>query len=119
DHRHPTAGGLWLDAGVTPENFLEPIVRAGPQLVLIVDAVAFGGLPGACRLLETADLDTGAISTHAGSLQLVHRYLEARSPAGVKVLGIQPERIEPGEGLSPAVAEAVRRVAATLSDLLA
>ena len=39
DARHPDASGVWLDAGVVPENYLEIIARANPDTVLIVDVV--------------------------------------------------------------------------------
>jgi hydrogenase maturation protease len=112
-------GGVWLDAGVAPENLLEPIVRTNPDTVLFVDAVAFGGFPGECRLMDAAALDTMAVSTHAGSLGMLSDYLVARTGARVRVLAIQPERIDTRAGLSPAVATSVVELAELLSDLQA
>ena len=119
DGRRPAAGGVWLDAGIVPENFLEPIARTNPDTVLIVDAVDFGGLPGVCRLMDAAAMHTAAVSTHAGSLSLLSDYLSARTGARIKVMAIQPETIEVREGLSQAVEESVLQLTATLSELLA
>jgi hydrogenase 3 maturation protease len=119
DARHRGTRGVWLDAGIAPENFLEPIVRTNPDTVLIVDAAAFGGLPGECRLLDASALDTVVLSTHAGSLGLLREYLSARSGARLGVLAIQPERLAVGEGLSAAVETSVRELAALLSEVLA
>ena len=118
DARSPASRGVWLDAGVAPENFLEPIVRTKPDTVLIVDAVAFGGIPGECRLIDATAIDTVVMSTHAGSLGMLRDYLTARTNARIQVLGIQPERIDAREGLSQPVENSVRELAVLLSNVL-
>jgi len=118
DARHPAAQGVWMDAGVAPENFLEPIVRTNPETILIVDAVAFGGFPGERRLMDVTAIDTFAVSTHAGSLAMLGDYLLARTGARIQIMAIQPERIV-GDGLSQAVETSVLKLTAMLSDLLA
>ena len=119
DARHPDAPGDWLDAGVAPENFLEPIVRTNPDTVLIVDAVAFGGAPGECRLIDATAIDTVVVSTHAGSLSMLSDYLTARTNARIQVIAIQPERIDARESLSAPVETSVLELAALLSNVLA
>ena len=118
DQRRPECPGVWIDAGVAPENFLGPIARTNPDTVLIVDAVNFRGAPGEYRLLETSEMDMVVLSTHAGSLSRLGEYLAARAGARIHALGIQPERIDVREGLSQPVARSVRELAAMLSDLL-
>lgn len=118
DAKPPEAPGVWLDTGVTPENFLEPIVRTNPDTMLIVDAVAFGGLPGDCRLLDATELHSTAVSTHAGSLHMLSEYLSARIGARIRVLAIQPQRTGPSEELSEPVEKSVVELAALLSDIL-
>ncbi len=118
DARDGEAPGVWIDAGVAPENHLERIARPDPDTVLIVDAVDFGGSPGECRLIEPAALDNVVISTHAGSLSMISDYLRARCSARVDVIGIQPERIDPREGLSESVARSAEKLAGMLSDLM-
>jgi hydrogenase 3 maturation protease len=119
DARSPTARGVWLDVGVVPENFLEQIAQQYPDTVLIVDAVAFGGLPGECRLMDATAMDTAVVlSTHAASLGMLSDYLSARTRARVQVIGIQPERIDAREGLSQPVEKSVRELTEVLSNLL-
>lgn len=118
DARRPGTPGVWLDAGVAPENFLEPVAKTNPDTVLIVDAVAFGGLPGELRLLDPATMDTVALSTHAGSLRMLSDYLSARTGARTVIIAIQPERIDAREGLSQPVERAVRELMTMLADIL-
>lgn len=109
---------FWIDAGATPENYLEPIVLTNPDTVLIVDAVHFDGIPGECRLLDPDAMEMAVLSTHAGSLRMLGQYLSTRTGARLLVLGIQPERIDLCEGLSDPVATSVRELASMLSELL-
>ena len=79
EQHRPGTPGAWIDAGVAPENYLGSIARTNPDVVLIVDAVNFGGAPGECRLLDTNTTDTVVLSTHALSLKMLADYLSART----------------------------------------
>ena len=110
--------GVWIDAGVAPENFLERIARTNPDVVLIVDAVDFGGTPGECQIMDINIMEMVVISTHSLSLRMLGDYLAIRTDARVSVLAIQPEVIDMGEGLSDPVARSVHAMSVLLSDLL-
>jgi hypothetical protein len=58
-------------------------------------------------------LAAGGLSTHAGSLALAAEYVCRRRRRGVavRILGIQPADVSPGEGLSEQVARGVERLA--------
>ncbi len=109
--------GRVIDAGIAPENHLEPIVRDEPDTVLFVDAVDFGGRPGSVRMLDARTLAAGGVSTHATSLGVIHDYLSARSPARVVLVGIQPGRLRLGAALSEEVATSVEAIASFIEDL--
>ena len=100
-----------VDGGMVPENHLEKIVLHNPEAILLVDAGDFGGEAGEWRLLEPDDVLLAGVSTHAGSPQLLAKYLEARTGARVGMLVIQPGDVSEGEGLSP-------EVSATMNQLL-
>ena len=107
------AGALpWpvLDAATAPESFLGKIVDAKPGTVLLVDALHFGGSPGAVRLLEREQLGGLSPSTHGPSPVMFFQALLAVHACRTLVLGIQPERLEVGAGLSEPVLGAVRLV---------
>ena len=117
DARPSHAGGVWLDVGVAPENYLEHVARLRPDVILVVDAVDFGAGPGSSMLVDPLDLACCTCSTHSGSLDLPLRYWSVRPGAYVQVLAIQPGSIAPGRGLSPPVAAAVKSVAGWLAAL--
>ena len=104
-------GHAWcVDAGTAPENQLEFLARYGPDTVVFIDAVDFGGSPGESRLFHAETFGTDSVSTHAASLQLLAEYLRRRGVRQVVVLAIQPETAR-GLALSPRVQQAVERLA--------
>lgn len=89
--------------------------------VIVVDAVRSGAAPGTVHRLGTGAGWPGAGSTHAlGVAEAVElaRALD-RLPARLELYGIEGERFEPGEGLTPPVARAVRALARELRERLA
>ena len=100
-----------VDGGFVPENHLEVVASKNPDTILMIDAADFGGQPGEVRLLQPGDVALAGISTHAGSPQMLGKYLEARTGARVALLAIQPKDTSEGNELSP-------EVSATLKDLV-
>ena len=100
-----------IDGGFVPENHLEIVARKNPDTILMIDAADFGGTPGEARLLQPGDVALAGISTHAGSPQMLGKYLEARTGARVALLAIQPKDTSEGNELSP-------EVSATLTELV-
>jgi hydrogenase 3 maturation protease len=107
-----------IDAGVAPENYLEKAAREHPDGVLMADAADLGAPPGTCRVLPLEALAHAGLSSHALSVGLAARYLEARTGARVQVLAIQPCTVAPGDTLSGAVSEAVDGLATRLARLM-
>ncbi len=110
--------GCVIDAGIAPENHLEPVVRDEPDSILLVDAVDFGGDPGSVRILDARALGAGGLSTHATSLGAICDYLGARSAARAVLIGIQPGRLRLGAGLSDEVSRAVEALAGHIAALV-
>ena len=106
-----------IDAGFIPENHLETVVRKDPNSILMVDATDFGAEPGQARLLYPDKVAYSGISTHAGSLRMLAKYLHARSQASVALLAIQPADTSAGEGLSPVVTNTLENLVDTLKAL--
>jgi len=107
-----------LDAGVAPENYLEKIVQASPDSLLIVDATDFGGAGGEVRLFSSEAIADGGFSSHALSLKMTCDYLNARHPMQIFLLAVQPNACEMGRELSKPVTETLDRLTNTLIKLL-
>lgn len=112
----PDASLLLLDAGHAPENCLGPIIRFRPDVILLIDAARGDGAPGTTVWLRPEEAEGRGGSTHTLSLAMLAGYLAAESGAAVHILGIEPANVAFGEGLSPAVEQAVAEVSATLGD---
>ena len=100
-----------VDGGFVPENYLEIVAGKNPDAILMIDAADFDGAPGELRLLQPGDVVLAGVSTHAGSPQMLGKYLEARTGVPVALLAIQPKDTSEGDELSP-------EVATTMSDLV-
>ena len=99
-----------VDGGFVPENYLEVVASKKPDTILMIDAADFGGEPGETRLLQPGDVVLAGISTHAGSPQMLARYLEARTGAQVALLAIQPKDTSEGHELSPEVSATMNKL---------
>lgn len=90
-----------FDVGISPENYLEKIIKEKPDTVVIIDAVDFGGKPGKIKLLEAKDLKTvNLFSTHNASVLLLINYLQNNLKVDIITLNIQPKSIAFGNELS-------------------
>lgn len=106
-----------IDAGTVPENYFGPIRRAAPDILLVVDAVDFGGAAGQVRIFESADICAFVFGTHALSFHLFLQELQRERPLDVRLIGIQAGPRDFGGSVSPAVQQATELLAATLEAL--
>jgi len=110
---------LVLECGTIPESFTSILLDFRPDLIIVVDAVDFGGSPGSAAIFDASILDRVSISTHKPSLGIMARYLEM---SGVKacmmVLAIQPRNIKFYKGLSEDVEESMNLVLEYLVKML-
>lgn len=97
----------------------------GEPRVWMVDAVVRGSAPGSLHLLEhdeVLSVPQRHATVHHLSLPECLRWLALAIPATAAVryrlLGVEPARVAVGEGLSPEVAAAAKRLAAMLLDEL-
>jgi hydrogenase 3 maturation protease len=106
-------GAALFDAGDAPENYIQPVAKAGPARVLFIDACDFGAVPGEFRLFSRAEVEGlayGLMSTHTLPLNLTMEMVGQETGAEVCLLGVQPSAIEFAAGLSAAAAAALPRV---------
>jgi hydrogenase 3 maturation protease len=113
-----TFAGQVIDAGTVPENYIGPIIEKRPEVLVVVDAIDFGGPAGEVRIFEPEELSSAAISTHTLSPRLFVDVICKSIPVEVWFVGIQLGRTVLGEGLSKEVEEAVGMVAEILKEAL-
>jgi hydrogenase 3 maturation protease len=105
-----------VDATEVPENYGGWVPKQGLDSVIFVDAVDFGGEPGECRVIPLERLMVSASNTHRLSLHYTILYLRDEWEGDAILVGIQPERLTLGEGLSEPVASGVKRLAGLLDE---
>lgn len=113
-----TPGVLLLDAGTAPENFTGPLRRFRPDLVVEIDAADQDQPPGTAAWIDWRDADGLSASTHTLPPSVLASYLTSELGCRVALIGIQPATLETGCPLSPAVADAVERLASQLAGWL-
>jgi hydrogenase 3 maturation protease len=109
---------LVIDAGPVPESFTGPLRRFQPDLVLFVDAAEMGEPVGTAAWLEWQATDGLSASTHSLPPTVLAKYLIHELACQVAMIGIQPQQLELGKSLSPAVQKTVTEVAGGLSEFI-
>jgi hydrogenase 3 maturation protease len=105
-----------IDAGTVPENYIGPIIEKRPEVLVVVDAIDFGGSAGQIKIFKPEELSSVAISTHTLSPRLFVDVVCESIPTAVWFVGIQPGQTALGEGLSAEVEKAVGVVAEILAE---
>lgn len=113
--RHPD---VVFDAAQAPENYLAPIRRVGPDVVVLVDAADFGGSPGEVRAATADDVEGLMMGTHAAPLSMFMRVLGHETGADVRLVAVQVAITTLGANLTREVADAVDHLVQQLGDLL-
>ena len=102
---------LLIEAGAAPESFTGPLRRFAPDLIIELDAAMLDDEPGATAWLDWREADGLSASTHTLPPSVLAKFIKADLGCEVAIIGIQPERVEMGSGLSPAVTAAVKHLA--------
>jgi hydrogenase maturation protease len=83
-----------------PENHIDEIIAAAPDLVVFIDAANFGGLPGEFILIEDeAAFTASSASTHTIPLGVIASLIKSECGCAVMYIGIQAQNFELGESL--------------------
>lgn len=106
-----------IDCGTVPENYIQRIIRKAPEVLLVVDAIDFGGSPGAIETFEIERLDSVVISTHTMSPRMFVDMIRKSIEVDVLFIGIQPEHTHLGEAISDKVANAAEMLAGALTKI--
>ncbi len=113
---------LFVDGGTWGMNLL-PVIESAERL-LFVDAIRAGGRPGELVVIEREALPRGLglkLSPHQIDLQevLALAELRGRLPRDAVAIGLEPERVELGCGLSATLAEGLDALVERVAERLA
>ncbi len=108
-------------AGTAPERFLGRLIDKGFDHVVFLDATEFGAEAGSLVFLEAGEMAARfpQISTHKISLATLAAWIESSGNTRAWLLGVQPESIQQGGGLSAAVRRTMGMVKELLLDTAA
>ncbi|MBN2215087.1 MAG: hydrogenase maturation protease [Bacteroidales bacterium] len=102
-----------LTVEVSIENYIQKINHYSPDLIILIDGMNFNKDPGYYNLLPVSELMDFTTNTHNISLRNISEYL----PGNVQILGIQPESISFGEGLTPCVKKSANEIIRFINSL--
>jgi hydrogenase 3 maturation protease len=106
-------------AGTAPERWVGRVADDGFEHIIFLDAVEFGGSPGAVVFLDAKQITARfpQISTHKLSLGLLAKRVEAEGRTKAWLLGVQPGSLRAGGGLTPKVEATVELLRQLLEDV--
>jgi hydrogenase 3 maturation protease len=106
----PSPGIMAVDASTSPESYTSVIRQHHPDLLILVDAADMGLPAGALRAIPPEKISALSLSTHYIPLSMLVSYVKEFC-GEVVLVGVQPERIGTGGGISKAVRQSVRKLA--------
>lgn len=95
-----------LTVEVSLENYIGKINRIEPDILVLIDCVEMGSVPGTSKLISVSQLDDLTFNTHNISLKRISEFFKMP----VYLLGIQPEKIDFGENISYLVMEEAEKI---------
>jgi hydrogenase maturation protease len=110
--KNPPPGAMVAEVGTAVLNALHLLEWA--DKILAIDAMQAGGVPGTVYAFGTEDVAPGGIqaSLHELNFLAALDFLKNKGKPEILIFGVEPERIDYGLDLTPAVAWALPALAA-------
>ena len=100
-----------IECETVPESFVDEIIGIRPTHVLLIDAALLGLKPGTAHLYQAEEvMSVPSISTHTMPLRVFCDYVIELTGASIALVLIEPKDTEFGEGLTPELENAVKRI---------
>ncbi len=110
--KNPPEGAVVAEVGTAVLNALDLLEWA--DKVLAIDAMQAGGEPGTVYAFGTEDVEKGGIKASLHELNLISAlsFLKRKAKPEIVIFGVEPDRIDYGLELTPAVAAALPELTA-------
>jgi hydrogenase 3 maturation protease len=95
-----------LTVEVSIENYIQKISSYHADNIILIDSVSFNQAPGYYCLVPVCELLDFTTNTHNISLRNISDFLSG----SIYILGIQPETIKFGEGLTSSVKKSAKEI---------
>ncbi|MDD5218731.1 MAG: hydrogenase 3 maturation endopeptidase HyCI [Candidatus Omnitrophica bacterium] len=103
-----------IDAGLTPENIIDEVIGLKPDRMTVIDAADFGGYPGEVKVIPEDLIAETSLSTHEIPMNVITKIISDGTQAEVVFIGIQPQTVALGEGLSERVQASAEAIIQTV-----
>jgi hydrogenase 3 maturation protease len=112
-------GPIVIDAGTMPERYTGRVADEAYDSLVFFDAVDFGGEPGDVLVADSEEMESRfpQISTHKISLGMLARWIESGGVTKAWLIGVQPESLKMGQGISPTVQNTLDILEELLNDM--
>ncbi len=94
-----------------PENWIQPIIKFRPELLVLIDTADFSGKSGEIRAIRDDEISKIFTNTHSIPLVLLLEAIKKKVKTRTVFIGIQPKTTQFGKPMSPQVREAGRKAA--------
>ena len=102
-----------------PENWIQPIAKFRPELLVLVDTADFQGKAGEVRAIRDEEVSKVFANTHSIPLVLFLEAVKKQSPKSRTVfIGIQPKSLQCGKPMSAEVKKAGRTAADAMGKIV-
>lgn len=114
--RDPPAGVVLAEVGTAVLHALHLLEWA--DKILALDAIQTGGAPGTIYAFKTDEVDRGGLKASLHELNFVAalEFMKSQVKPEIVILGVEPEKIDYGLELTPAVAAALPRLIAAVQE---
>ncbi len=107
-----------FNLGTAPENYIGKIAKEEPNTILLVDALDLGKNPGDFEILKSEEIVNSGFTTHDLSPRMFIDFLKAQTKAQIYLLGVQPEKLNFSEEMSPKMNRALEKVTELIKEVL-
>jgi hydrogenase maturation protease len=102
-----------IKAQMNPENFLKEIKEC--KKIVFIDAIEFGGRIGDVKVFNLEDVKDVPLTTHTISICLIREMIPNSE---IKIIGIQPKKVEFGTKLSKELEREIDRIVEKIKNII-